>query len=75
MKNLLLRIFAVFVLDALATIGASSIFGVNALTASFVAGLLAVTVVFQDLARSFISDGKLDQEEIDAAFRKSLEKE
>lgn len=72
-KDIALRILAVFVLDALATIGASSIFGINVVTAASVAGLLAVTVVFQDLARGFIKDGKLDKAEIDAAFSKAVE--
>lgn len=74
MKNLLLRVAAVFVLDALGTIGASSIFGINAVTAASVAGLLSVAVVFQDLARGFLDDGKLSKTEIDAAFKKAATK-
>ena len=73
MQNLTLRILAVFVLDALGTIGASSIFGIKVITAACVAGLLSVSVVFQDLARSFINDGKLSQDEIDTAFKKAAD--
>lgn len=70
-KDIAFRVLAVFILDALGTIGASSIFGINALTAAFIAGLLSVSIVFQDLARSFLKDGKLSKQEIDEAFGKA----
>jgi len=72
-KNVILRIFAVFVLGALGTIGAASIFGVNTLTAAAIAGLLAVAEVVQELARYFVADGGLTDDEINKAFSKSVE--
>ena len=74
-KSIALRVFAVFILDALSTIGASSLFGVDAITAAFVAGVLSMTVVFQDLARAYVRDGILSKEEIDQAFNKAAEEE
>ena len=74
-KDILLRIFAVFVLDALGTIGGASIFGIDAVTAASVAGVLAVSIVFQDLARAFLKDGKLSKAEIDEAFGKAVKDE
>ena len=72
-KNVILRIFAVFVLGALGTIGAASIFGVNTMTAAAIAGLLAVFEVIQELARYFIADGGLTDAEINKAFSKTIE--
>jgi hypothetical protein len=74
-KDILLRIFAVLVLDALGTIGGASIFGIDAVTAASVAGVLAVSIVFQDLARAFLKDGKLSKAEIDEAFGKAVKDE
>lgn len=74
-KDLGLRILAVFVLDALGTVGAASIWGINAFTAGSIAGLMAITVVFQDIARAYLKDGKLTKAEIDEAFSKAAEKE
>jgi len=74
-KDIFLRIIAVFVLDALGTIGGASIFGINALTAASVAGILAVSIVFQDLARAFLKDGRLTKAEVDAAFSKVADEE
>jgi hypothetical protein len=67
-KDIFLRIIAVFILNGLGTIGGASIFGINTVTAASVAGVLAVSVVFQDLARAFLKDGKLSKAEIDEAF-------
>ena len=74
-KDILLRILAVFILDALGTIGGASIFGIDAITAAAVAGVLAVSIVFQDLARAFLKDGKLTKDEVDATFTKAAEHE
>lgn len=72
-KDIFLRIIAVFVLDALGTIGGASIFGIDAITAASVAGVLAVSIVFQDLARAFLKDGRLTKAEIDTTFSKAAE--
>jgi hypothetical protein len=74
-KDIATRIVAVFILDALGTIGGASIFGIDTLTAASIAGLLAVAVVFQDLARAYLKDGKLTKSEIDEAFTKAADDE
>jgi hypothetical protein len=74
-KDILLRIFAVFVLDALGTIGGASIFGIDAITAASVAGVLAVSIVFQDLARAFLKDGRLTKAEVDEVCGKAAKDE
>ena len=72
-KDIFLRVLAVFVLDALGTIGGASIFGIDAITAASVAGILALAVVFQDLARAFLADGKLTKAEVNDIFKKAAE--
>jgi hypothetical protein len=74
-KDIFLRILAVFILDALGTIGGASIFGIDTITAASVAGILAVSIVFQDLARAFLKDGRLSKAEVDATFSKAAEDE
>ena len=71
LKDIFLRIVAVFILDALGTIGSASIFGIDTWTAAAIAGVLSVGIVFQDLARSFLKDGKLSKEEVNEAFGKA----
>ena len=70
-----MRVLAVFVLDALGTIGGASIFGIDAVTAASVAGILALAVVFQDLARAFLADGKLTKAEVNEIFKKAAEED
>jgi hypothetical protein len=71
LKDIIFRIIAVFVLDALGTIGSASIFGIDTWTAAAIAGVLSVGIVFQDLARAFLKDGKLSKAEVDEAFSKA----
>jgi hypothetical protein len=66
--NILLRIVAVFAASGLGVIGAGSIAGISVLKAVTVAGLTAVAAVVEKLARGFMNDGKLDMDEINAAF-------
>jgi hypothetical protein len=66
--NVLLRIVAVFTAQALAVIGAGAVAGVSTIKAMMVAGITAVATVIEKLARGFMNDGKLDIEEINAAF-------
>lgn len=66
--NILLRIIATFAASGLSVIGAGAIAGVDTLTAVAVAGLTAVAAVVEKLARGFMNDGKLDLDEINAAF-------
>jgi hypothetical protein len=66
--NILLRIVAVFAASGLGVIGAGSIAGISVGKAVTVAGLTAVAAVVEKLARGFMNDGKLDLNEINAAF-------
>jgi ABC-type phosphate transport system substrate-binding protein len=67
-KNILLRIIAVFAANGLAVIGAGAIAGISTTKAITVAGLTAVAAVVEKLARSFMDDGKLTADEINSAF-------
>ena len=66
--NILMRIVAVFTAQALAVIGAGAIAGISTIKAMTVAGVTAVAQVVEKLARGFMNDGKLDIDEINAAF-------
>ena len=66
--NILLRIVAVFAASGLGVIGAGAVAGISVVKAVTVAGLTAVAAVVEKLARGFMNDGKLDLEEINAAF-------
>lgn len=66
--NTLMRIVAVFTATGLSVIGAGAIAGISTIKAVFVAGITGVATVVERLARSYVDDGKLDQDEINAAF-------
>ena len=66
--NILLRIVAVFAASGLGVIGAGAVAGISVAKAVTVAGLTAVAAVVEKLARGFMNDGRLDLEEINAAF-------
>jgi len=66
--NIILRIVATFAASGLSVIGAGAIAGVDTITAVTVAGLTAVAAVVEKLARGFMNDGRLDLDEINAAF-------
>jgi len=67
-KNILLRILAVFGASGLGVIGAGAIAGVNLPKAIFMAGIGGVAKVVQGLAEAYLDDGKLDADEIDEIF-------
>lgn len=67
-KNIIMRIIAVFAANGLAVIGAGAIAGISTAKAITVAGLTAVAAVVEKLARAFMDDGKLTVDEINAAF-------
>ena len=66
--NIIMRIVAAFTASALAVIGAGAIAGISTVKAMMVAGITAVAAVVEKLARGFMNDGKLDLDEINAAF-------
>lgn len=68
LKNVLMRIVAVFAASGLGVIGAGAVAGISVAKAMMVAGLTAVAAVVEKLARAFMDDGKLTLDEINAAF-------
>jgi hypothetical protein len=76
-KNILLRMLAVFAASSLSVVGASAVAGVHPTKAILIAGIGGVAVVIEGLARAFLTDGKLDDAEINDIFTqvdKSLDK-
>ena len=59
--NILMRIVAVFAANALAVIGAGAIAGISVAKAMTVAGLSAVAVVVEKLARAFMMTADLQE--------------
>jgi hypothetical protein len=69
-KNILMRIIAVFAASGLGVLGAGAVIGIDTMQAVSMAGLLGVATVIEKLARSFLDDGKLTLDEINSAFAK-----
>ena len=67
-KNILMRIIAVFAASGLSVIGAGAVVGIETYKAVILAGTLGVATVVERLARGFLDDGKLTVSEINAAF-------
>jgi hypothetical protein len=70
MKNVLLRIVAVFAASSLSVLGAGAVVGIDLLSAVLMAGILGVATVVERLARAFLDDGNLSMQEINEAFSK-----
>jgi hypothetical protein len=70
MKQILLRILAVFGASGLSVVGAGAIAGVSLWKAVLMAGVGGVATVIEGLARAYMDDGVLDAEEINAVFNK-----
>ena len=68
MKQILLRILAVFAAQGLSVVGAGSLVGIEVWKSIALAGGLGVAKVVEGLARAYMDDGKLDMDEIDAVF-------
>jgi hypothetical protein len=69
-KSIMTRIIAVFAASALSVIGAGALAGVELWKAAMMAGIGGMATVVEALARSYMDDGVLDEEEINAAFQK-----
>ena len=69
-KNVILRIVAVFAASGLSVIGAGAIANVPLWKACFMAGMAGVATVVEGLARAFLDDGKIDANEINQVFSK-----
>jgi hypothetical protein len=75
MKDVVLRSFALFLVTALPAIGAGSFVGIAPVHSAVIAGALAVSRILTDLAKAFLDDGKLTQDEVDAIFKKANKKD
>jgi hypothetical protein len=69
-KQILLRILAVFGASGLSVVGAGAIAGVSLWKAVLMAGVGGVATVIEGLARAYMDDGVLDADEINAVFNK-----
>ena len=69
-KSIITRIIAVFAASALSVIGAGALAGVELWKAAMMAGIGGMATVVEALARSYMDDGVLDEEEINSAFQK-----
>ena len=65
-----MRIIAVFAATGLSVVGMGSVVGIDTWQAILLAGGLGVATVIEALARGYIDDGKLSQQEINEAFAK-----
>ena len=68
LKNISMRIVAVFAASGLSVVGAGAIAGVQLWKAVLMAGIGGVATVVEGLSRAFMDDGKLDQNEINSVF-------
>jgi hypothetical protein len=62
------RMLALFIVSALTTIGAGAIIGIDTLQTAILAGVMGIANVVEDLARGYLNDGSLSEDEVDAAF-------
>ncbi len=66
------RMLALFIVSALTTIGAGAIIGIDTIQTAILAGVMGIANVVEDLARGYLNDGELSDEEIDAAFADNI---
>lgn len=70
---ILKRTIALVILKVSAVLAAGSIGGVELWQSSLIAAFVGIMEVAESLARAYVVDGKLDQDEIDTAFASSAE--
>jgi hypothetical protein len=73
-KDVLFRSIALFMTMALPAIGAGAFAGVEPVQSALIAGALGVSKVLTDLAKAFLDDGQLTQDEVDAVFKRANKK-
>jgi hypothetical protein len=73
-KDVILRSIALFMTMALPAIGAGAFAGVEPVQSALIAGALGVSKVITDLAKAFLDDGQLTQEEVDNVFKRANKK-
>ena len=70
-QDILTRMIAVVIASVMGTIGAGTIIGVELWKSASMAAILGIAVVLEALARAYITDGKLDDQEINDSFEKA----
>jgi len=73
-KDVIFRSIALFMTMALPAIGAGAFAGVEPVNSALIAGALGVSKVLTDLAKAFLDDGVLTQDEVDAVFKRAGKK-
>lgn len=69
MRNVALRVFAVFGYSAMGIIGGASVLGgIPVWKAAILAGIASTAQVVEKLARAFADDGRIDKAELDQIF-------
>ena len=66
--NILKRIVAVFIAQALSILGAGSLVGIDVYQSALLAGIMGVAHVVEMLARKYIDDGKITLDEVNEVF-------
>ena len=66
--NIMKRIVAVFIAQALSILGAGSLVGIDVYQSALLAGIMGVAHVVEMLARKYIDDGKITLEEVNEVF-------
>ena len=72
-KTILKRTIALVILKVSAVLAAGSIGGVELWQSALIAAFVGVMEVAESLARAYVVDGVLDEEEINIAFASSAE--
>lgn len=73
-KDITGRMIAVVIASVMGTLGAGALIGIDAWKSAALAAIMGVAVVSESLARGYLSDGKLDENEINDSFAKANEK-
>jgi hypothetical protein len=67
-KTFTIRVIALIAYEGLATFGLSAGVGIEPIKGALMAALLPLVVVIRESAKSMIDDGKLSDDEMDAAI-------
>jgi hypothetical protein len=70
LKDIAWRMLAVFIATALGVIGTGALIGVEVWQAALMAGIGGVATVMENLARAYLDDGKVTNDEINGVFTK-----
>jgi hypothetical protein len=73
-KDISGRMVAVVIASVMGTLGAGALLGIDTWKSAALAAIMGVAVVSESLARGYLGDGKLDENEINDSFAKANEK-